>query len=117
MKEFSVKERSSIARIAAKKLGGKRVAIVIGRRIHLYGVSKDEFLSNERWLRHELKHVEQFEKHGFIPFIAKYLWHSLFHGYHNCCYEQEAREAEEDEAIIAQYRLKDKNQSITGISG
>lgn len=109
MKEFSVKENSFIAKLAAKKIGGRRVAIVIGKRIHLHGISREKFLSNERWLRHELKHVEQFERHGFIPFIAKYLWHSLFHGYHNCCYEKEAREAENDELIAARYKLSEKD--------
>lgn len=108
MKEFSIKENSRLAKIAAWKLDGKRAAIVFGNRIHLYGISKEKFLQNEKWLRHELKHVEQFQQHGFILFLAKYLWHSLFHGYHNCCYEKEARDAEEDETLPAQYKLKDR---------
>ena len=112
MKEFSLKENSLIARLAAGKLGGKRVAIVIGNRIHLHGVSKKNFLSNPRWLRHELKHVQQFEQHGFIPFIIKYLWHNLFHGYHNCCYEKEARDAEADESLISRYQLYDKDDEL-----
>lgn len=105
MKSFFIKENSLIARIAAWKLDGKRVAIVIGKRIHLHGVSKEIFLANDRWLRHELKHVQQFEEHGFFTFIIKYVWHSLFHGYHNCCYEREAREAEDDETLLARYKL------------
>lgn len=112
MKEFSIKENSRLAKIAAWKLKGQRVAIVFGNRIHLHGVSKEKFLKNERWLRHELKHVEQFQQHGFIPFLAKYLWHSLFHGYHNCCYEREARDAEEDETLLAQYKLKERKNNI-----
>ncbi|ODT35816.1 MAG: hypothetical protein ABS67_00555 [Niabella sp. SCN 42-15] len=110
MKEFFIKENSRLAKIAAWKLNGKRVAIVFGNRIHLHGVSKEKFLQNERWLRHELKHVEQFQQHGLITFIAKYLWHSIFHGYHNCCYEKGAREAEDDERIVAKYQLSDKIQ-------
>lgn len=88
------------------------MAIVMGHCIHLHGVSKKDFLQNERWLRHELKHVEQYAKHGFIGFIAKYLWHSLIYGYHNCCYEKEARAAEDDEAIITHYKAaNDADQS------
>ncbi|MFV0604399.1 MAG: DUF4157 domain-containing protein [Niabella sp.] len=109
MKEFSIKEKSFIAKIAAFKLKGRRVAIVFGSTIHLHGASKEEFLANTQWLRHELKHVQQFEEHGYIPFLAKYMWHSIFHGYHNCCYEKEARDAENDETLLAQYRIKEKN--------
>lgn len=105
MNVFSIKENSCLAKIAAWKLKGKKVAIVFGNRIHLYGVSKEKFLQNERWLRHELKHVEQFQKHGVIPLLVKYLWHSLFHGYHNCCFEKEAREAENDESLLEKYTL------------
>lgn len=112
MKEFSIKENSRLAKIAAWKLRGKRVAIVLGKTIHLHGASKEDFLSNKRWLRHELKHVQQFEQHGFLTFLAKYLWHSLFHGYHNCCYEREARDAENDETLIAQYQLRAENKSF-----
>ena len=111
MNEFFIRENSTLARIAAWKLRGKRVAIVIGKTIHLHGASKEDFLLNTRWLRHELKHVQQFEQHGFISFIAKYVWHSLFHGYQNCCYEKEAREAEDDEALLAQYQLRDENRA------
>lgn len=112
MKEFFIKENSFVAKVAARKLKGKNAAIVIGNRIHLYGVSKQNFLLNKRWLLHELKHVQQFEQHGFLVFIAKYLWHSLFHGYHNCCYEKEARAAENDERLLAQYKLKDDTNVI-----
>lgn len=112
MKEFSIKEKSLIAKIAAWKMGGQHVAIVIGKKIHLHGVSKEKFLANERWLRHELKHVQQFEHHGLIAFISKYLWYSMLEGYRQCRYELEAREAEDDEALIAQYRLSQKNTTM-----
>lgn len=108
MKTFSIKEKSLVAKLAAWKIGGQRVAIVIGRKIHLHGVSKEKFLTNERWLRHELKHVQQFERYGFFTFISKYLWHSIFEGYHHCRYEVEAREAEDDDTLIAQYSLSGK---------
>ncbi len=112
MKGFFIKENSIIAKIAAFKLRGKRVAIVIGNCIYLHGVSKENFLQNPTWLRHELKHVQQFEQHGLVPFLAKYIWQSLLHGYHNCCYEKEAREAENDEALIAHYQLLNSDRNL-----
>ena len=91
---YSIKENSWIAKIAAFKLRTKRVAIVIGKTIHLHNTSKEDFLKDERWVNHELCHVKQFQQHGFVPFIAKYLWESIKNGYYNNKYEVEAREAE-----------------------
>jgi hypothetical protein len=92
--DLSIKENSWIARLAAKKLHAGNVAIVIGRSIHLYNVTKQEFLKNDKWLKHELCHIKQFQQHGFINFIAKYLWESSNKGYFNNKYEVEARRAE-----------------------
>ena len=94
MIDHSIKENSWIAKIAAAKLGTKRVAIVIGKTIHLHNTSEQEFLHDKRWVKHELCHVRQFSEHGFVPFIFKYLWESIKHGYYNNKYEAEAREAE-----------------------
>ena len=94
-KNFIIKENSWIAKIAAMKLHANAVAIVIGKTIHLHNTSKDDFLKNERWLRHELCHVQQFRQHGYISFIIKYLWESIRKGYYNNKYEAEARLAEE----------------------
>ena len=106
MKYFTLKENSFIAKLAARKLQSKNAAIVLGNRIHLYGVSKQEFLANESWLRHELKHIEQYQRLGFIGFILTYLWQTLRAGYYNCGLECEAREAEHDEAITKKYKLR-----------
>ena len=38
--ELRIKEQSWIAKLAAKKIRSKNVAIVIGNTIHLYNVSK-----------------------------------------------------------------------------
>jgi len=92
--EFLVKENSWIAKLAAKKLGSENVAIVIGKTIHLYKVSKEDFLQDKNWMKHEMCHINQFKKHGFFKFIIKYLWESLRRGYYNNKYELEAREAE-----------------------
>jgi len=95
MAEYLIKENSWIAKIAAKKLGSDKVAIVIGKTIHLYNTSKKQFLLNERLLKHELCHIKQFQQNGYLLFIVKYLWESIKNGYHNNKYEVEAREAEE----------------------
>ncbi len=99
--KFKIKERSWIARLAAIKLKAGSVAIVIGKTIHLHNASAMELMQNKRWLCHELKHVEQFRQHGFVPFIVKYLWESTLHGYRANKYEQEARDAENDQQLLA----------------
>lgn len=91
---ISIKENSWIAKLAARKLRSDNVAIVIGNTIHLYNVSKVRFLEDNRWVKHELCHIRQFQKYGFAPFIFKYLWESMRHGYFHNKYEIEARDAE-----------------------
>ena len=91
-----IKENSWIAKLAAKKLQSKNVAIVIGSTIHLHNMTKHQFLQNEKWVKHEVCHLQQFKKHGRFIFILKYLWESIKHGYYNNKYETEARKAEED---------------------
>jgi len=91
---FTIKENSLVARIAAWKLKASSVAIVFGSTIHLWNSSKDDFLKNERWLKHELCHIRQYKQHGYAGFIVKYLWESLKNGYYNNKFEVEARKAE-----------------------
>lgn len=92
---LSIKENSWIAKLAARKLNSKNVAIVIGSTIHLYNVSRQKFLQNEKWVKHEVCHLQQFKKHGNFIFVLKYLWESFKNGYQNNKYEIEARKAEE----------------------
>ena len=94
MTAYRIKEKSFIARLAALKLGSKKVAIVIGKTIHLHNTRREEFLENKNWLLHELKHIEQFQRYGFIRFIFLYTWESIRNGYANNKYEIEARAAE-----------------------
>jgi len=91
---FTIKQNSLVARIAAWKLNASSVAIVFGSTIHLWNSSKEDFLKNERWLKHELCHIRQYKQHGYVGFIVKYLWESLKKGYHNNKFEVEARKAE-----------------------
>ena len=97
----SIKEQSFIARVAAWKLKSEKAAIVIGKTIHLHNTGRREFLANKAWLCHELKHIQQFRRHGIIRFILLYLWESILHGYANNRFEVEARAAENDETLIA----------------
>ena len=92
--DFIIKENSLVARIAAFKLGTKSVAIVFGKTIHLHNSTIQEFLQNERWVKHELCHIRQFQQHGYCLFIVKYLWESIRSGYYNNKYEVEARASE-----------------------
>jgi len=94
--QFLIKENSWIAKLAAKKLQSENVAIVIGKTIHLHHVSKENFLKDKKWVKHEMCHINQFKKYGFLNFIFKYLWESLQHGYYNNKYEAEARKAENE---------------------
>lgn len=91
---FTIKENSWLANLAAKKLGTDAVAMVLGSTIYLYNTSREEFLQNEKWVKHELCHIRQFKQHGYVIFIIKYLWESLRKGYYNNKYEAEARQAE-----------------------
>ena len=110
---YRIKENSFIARLAAWKLNCSKVAIVIGRTIHLHNTKRQEFLQNRKWLLHELEHIEQFKRHGVLFFIFLYLWESIRHGYTNNKYETEARAAEGDEQLCEKMKLADKQKMKT----
>lgn len=94
MKEVGIKENSWIAKLAARKLKTKNCAIVIGNTIHLHNTAREEFMANRKWLLHELKHVEQYQRYGVLRFIVLYLYETVKRGYRNNRFEVEAREAE-----------------------
>lgn len=94
-----------MARIAARKMKALHVAITFGNRIFLHNTRKEDFLKDTKWLRHELKHIEQYRKMGFFPFIYKYLILSLKHGYYLNPLEIEARLAETDDEIINRHDI------------
>jgi hypothetical protein len=94
--QLIIKENSWIAKIAAAKLQSDNVAIVIGKTIHLHNVSKEDFLKDKQWVKHEMCHVWQFKKYGFFTFIFKYLLESMMRGYEQNKYEVEARMAENE---------------------
>lgn len=100
MISVTIKENSWMARIAARKLKEKKVAMVVGRTIHLHNTSKSEFLLNKRWLRHEIAHVKQYKKFGLLQFLFLYLMESFNNGYSNNRFEIEARTKERDLTIL-----------------
>jgi hypothetical protein len=94
--DIKTKENSWIARMAAKKMSASRLAIVIGGTVHLHNTTREQFLKEPRWVKHELCHIEQFKRYGFVRFICMYLWESARKGYYNNKFEVEARKAEKD---------------------
>lgn len=83
---------SPLARIARVVLGTRRVAMVVGKTVHLSGASRQQFLADPEWLAHELVHIRQYRENGLLPFLWKYLVESARVGYYHNKYEVEARE-------------------------
>jgi hypothetical protein len=98
--EIRIRENSLLARAAAFKLRADSMAITLGGTIHLHNADREEFLNNEQWLRHEMAHVRQFRRYGFLRFITLYLLESLRKGYQNNRFEVEARAAEKQVADL-----------------
>ena len=90
-----IKEGTLFARMAARKLNATAVAAVLGNTIHLWNVSREEFLLRTPWVVHEIEHVRQFQRYGFVRFSILYLWESARKGYYNNRFEVEARAVEE----------------------
>lgn len=92
--KVKIKEHSWCARLAARKMKCSTVAMVLGRTIHLWNISREEFLKRPAWVVHELEHVRQFQQYGFFRFCVLYLWESIRRGYYNNRFEVAARNAE-----------------------
>jgi hypothetical protein len=86
-----IRENSSLARLAAWRFQSSGCALVLGSVIHIWGVTKSEFLLNKTWLRHEIRHVRQFRRYGWWGFMWRYLYYSLRYGYKENPLEREAR--------------------------
>jgi hypothetical protein len=96
-----IKENSWMAAVAAFKLRSDKCALVIGSSIYLHRASKEELMNNEAWLRHEICHVRQWRRRGYLYFLLHYLWLSLISGYYRNSYEEEARVAESNPDMLA----------------
>ena len=92
--KVKLREQSWVARLAAQKMKAGALAIVFGRTVHLWNISRREFLQSPRLVMHEVEHVRQYKHHGYIPFLALYLAEWIQKGYYNNRFEVEARAAE-----------------------
>ncbi len=101
--KIKVKEKSLLAKIAARKLKVNSVAMVLGNTIYLWGAKKEDLLNSKSWLNHELKHVEQCLRYGLPCFLLLYLWETLRYGYYNNRFEREARAAEDTESVLLKF--------------
>lgn len=101
-----VRQNSWIARLAAFQLRSNNCAIVINRHIYLYHIEKTAFVQCVGHLRHELRHVEQWQQYGLIKFPLLYLFYSIRYGYYNNPFEQDARKAELDDSIIKKFIIQ-----------
>ncbi len=96
-----IQENSLLARIARWVLKSPNVAMVIGKTIHLSGVSKEDFLKDRYWVEHELCHIQQYKDNGLFRFLGKYLIESCRNGYYNNKFEAEARRVGREQAGLA----------------
>lgn len=84
---------SPLARIARLVLGGApRVAMVIGKTVHLSGATRADFLADPEWVAHEEVHLRQVRELGLPRFLWQYLIESARVGYYQNRFEVEARE-------------------------
>ena len=86
---------SGIAKIIGRMHGEEEdYAITIGKTIFL-SCSKQDFLSDTPWVRHEFTHVQQYKKYGVLEFAKRYLFSAIFYrSYAKIPFEKEAISAE-----------------------
>ena len=102
MTEVKIKENSWLAKIAAHRLDSESMAMVVGKTIHLHNSTRQEFLRNKRWVRHEVAHVKQYLRLGVIRFIFFYLLETFNKGYEFNSFEVDARKMEKDSTILSE---------------
>ena len=102
MTTVKIRENSWIAKIAARQLQSSSIAMVVGNTIHLHNSTKEDFLKNKRWVRHEVAHVKQYLKFGIWKFVALYLLETFNKGYENNSFEVYARQMERDTSILSE---------------
>lgn len=87
-----VKEAPMWARFILQRAG--QGALVVGNSIYVLSERMYEYRLRPEWQRHELKHVEQYQRYGIPGFLVRYFYYQLRYGYHLNPLEIEAREAE-----------------------
>lgn len=95
-----IRENSRMAMIAAGWMGMPNAAMVIGNTVYLWGASRQEFLRDQQWVRHEVVHVLQYQKYGVLLFWWLYIADSVKKGYNDNRFEREARNFERDGKIL-----------------
>ncbi|MDB5190510.1 MAG: hypothetical protein JWQ96_73 [Segetibacter sp.] len=101
MIQVKIKENSWLAKMAARRLKARQIAMVVGKTIHLYNSTKADFLKNPRWVRHEIAHIKQYNQLGVFKFLMYYLLESFNKGYQHNKFEVEARQKEKDVSILS----------------
>ena len=92
--KFRIVENSRLAKLVGRINGEKeKYAITIGKTIYI-SCSEKEFFARPWWMKHELTHILQYEKHGLIGFLQLYLFYSLRYGYADIPFEKTAIAAE-----------------------
>ncbi|MBA2761237.1 MAG: hypothetical protein H0U39_04600 [Segetibacter sp.] len=72
----------------------------------MHNSSKEDFLNNQRWVRHEIAHVKQFAELGLIKFLVLYLLETFNKGYKDNSFEVEARKRERDVTILSEVQFR-----------
>lgn len=71
----------------------------------LFKRSKEDV--SDRLFRHELQHVYQVRREGWLKFYLTYLWYQVRYGYSKNPYEVEATSFENDPLTPQERKLKD----------
>ncbi|MBC7587133.1 MAG: DUF4157 domain-containing protein [Chitinophagaceae bacterium] len=100
MATIRIKENSLLAKFAAYNLKSDTMALVLGCTIYLHNTTREEFLRNTKWVRHEVAHVKQFQQKGYFRFLVSYLLETFNFGYEFNRYELEAKKKERDHTIL-----------------
>lgn len=95
-----IKVDSRLAAVAAKRMKSERLAMVVGTTIHLHGTTREEFLSDIHWVRHEACHLHQYREYGTWRFLYCYVVEWIRKGYYNNHFEVAARAAERDPGVL-----------------
>lgn len=94
---FRVVGNSKLAKIAGRINGEReKYAVTFGKTIFV-SCTKEDFLSEHWWVRHEVTHVEQYKKFGIFGFLKRYFAYAIFYRYRENPFEKEAISAEENE--------------------
>lgn len=95
VKPVKLVPHSRLAKIVGRMKGqGENYAVTIGKTIYL-SCSKEDFLSDTPWVRHEFTHIQQYKKLGVLEFAKRYLFSAIFyHSYSKIPFEKEAISAE-----------------------